>query len=130
MAKKPEKTVEDVARERRTFHPGAYHFILEGLQYTLKKLRAAKADSSRSVSGKDLCHGLRNLAVSKWGGLAGTVLARWNVRSTEDFGKMVFDLVENDLMRRNEEDQIEDFEGVFDFSEVFDRYDVTVESLA
>jgi uncharacterized repeat protein (TIGR04138 family) len=51
--------------------------------------------------------------------MARTVLHRWNIKRTEDFGKIVFAMVDLGLMRKTEEDTIRDFEGVFDFHEAF-----------
>ena len=51
--------------------------------------------------------------------LAGAVLRKWNVRSTLDFGNMVYLLVENGLMHKTAEDSLEDFRDVFDFDEAF-----------
>lgn len=51
--------------------------------------------------------------------LAKTVLNHWGLRTTEDFGKIVFALVEAGLMRKTDEDTLEDFQGVYDFDEEF-----------
>ena len=64
--------------------------------------------------------GLRDYAVAQYGRLALTVLRRWNIHRTEDFGKIVFAMVEAGLMRTSEEDTMEDFQGVFDFDEAFE----------
>jgi uncharacterized repeat protein (TIGR04138 family) len=45
------------------------------------------------------------------------------VQCTTDFGHIVFNLVEANLMRRSDSDRIEDFRDVFDFRQVF-RIDV------
>lgn len=47
------------------------------------------------------------------------MLRRWGVRSTEDFGIMVYALIERGEMRNSPEDSFEDFRGVFDFDEAF-----------
>ena len=74
----------------------------------------------RHVSGQELCLGLRSLAVEKYGLLARTVLRGWGVRTTEDFGKIVYAMVEAGLLRTSENDSLEDFRGVYDFEEAFD----------
>ena len=51
--------------------------------------------------------------------LAKTVLHSWGVRRTEDFGRIVFALVETGILRKSEEDSLGDFMGVFDFDEAF-----------
>lgn len=72
------------------------------------------------VSGQELCLGLRALAVEKYGLLARTVLHGWGVRSTEDFGKIVYAMVDAGLLRTSEDDSMEDFQGVYDFDEAFE----------
>ena len=51
--------------------------------------------------------------------LAGSVLSHWGVQSTEDFGQIVFMLIEVGLLARQPTDKLEDFERVYDFAEVF-----------
>ena len=74
----------------------------------------------RHVSGADLCEGLRELALHRWGMLARTVLTRWNVRRTLDFGRIVFALVDSGWMQSTADDSLEDFREVFDFKSAFD----------
>ena len=81
-----------------------------------KRAKAAKAENvSRHISGRDLCNGLRDEAWERWGLLARTVLARWGVTSTMDFGRIVFALVEHEHLQKTDDDTIDDFRGVYDF---------------
>jgi uncharacterized repeat protein (TIGR04138 family) len=73
----------------------------------------------RHISGQQLCLGLRDYAILQYGRLARTVLSSWGVRRTEDFGRIVFAMVEAGWMRKQDDDTIEDFENVFDFDEAF-----------
>lgn len=75
---------------------------------------------SRHVSGQELCLGLRSLAVEKYGLLARTVLRGWGVSTTEDFGKIVYAMVDTGLLRTSENDSLDDFRGVYEFEEAFD----------
>jgi len=56
--------------------------------------------------------------------LARTVLSRWNVRRTVDFGRIVFALVDNGYMQKTEDDTLEDFRDVFDFKSAFENYKI------
>jgi uncharacterized repeat protein (TIGR04138 family) len=76
---------------------------------------------NRHVSGEELCRGLCDLALERWGLLAPLVLGHWGIRSTRDFGEMVFALVSNGLLRKQPEDTIADFDDVYDFEQVFDH---------
>jgi uncharacterized repeat protein (TIGR04138 family) len=49
------------------------------------------------------------------------VLAGWNVRRTDDFGRIVFAMIDAGLFSKSSRDSIDDFRGVFDFQEAFSR---------
>lgn len=83
-----------------------------------------EACDNHHVSGRQLCLGLRSLAIEKWGRLAGLVLRRWGVTETLDFGRIVFDMVQAGVLRTSEEDSLEDFRDVFAFDEAFGTVDV------
>jgi uncharacterized repeat protein (TIGR04138 family) len=113
-----------VARSNeRPYPPQAIQFIRDGLAHTVKMVYGEGAgtddDESRHVSGRQLCLGLRDYATKRYGLLARTVLRTWNVHSTEDFGRIVFAMIEARMMRKTDDDRIEDFERVFDFDEAF-----------
>lgn len=108
------------------FPPAAFDFVREGLQHTVEHVHGEMdinefdpEDESRHVGGADLCLGLRDLAIRRYGMLAKTVLGRWNVRETADFGRIVFAMIEAGLLRKTEQDAFDDFVGVFDFDEAF-----------
>ena len=76
---------------------------------------------NRNVRGDALCWALRDLCLRRWGQLARTVLGRWNIRTTDDFGRIVFSLVEHGLMQKESRDTLDDFHNVYDFAEAFDQ---------
>lgn len=101
----------------------AYEFVQQGLAYTVKKIHGAGAQEERAcrhVSGQDLCEGIREYALARWGLLARTVLARWNIKRTLDFGKIVFAMVESGYMQATDEDSVGDFRDVYDFKTAFE----------
>jgi len=100
----------------------AYEFVQRGLAFTVKQLHGAAALSgqTRHVTGQQLCEGLREYALEQWGMLACTVLRRWNITSTVDFGRIVFSLVEYRVMATTEQDTIDDFRGVYEFKKAFE----------
>ena len=122
----PQRSLYQIVDEVGLYPFEAYQFVQQGLAYTVQKIHGeaakelAENDVSRHVRGQDLCDGLRELALSKWGLLARTVLARWNIRRTLDFGKIVFAMVRNGHMQATEEDTLEDFREVFDFTTAFE----------
>jgi uncharacterized repeat protein (TIGR04138 family) len=116
----------DAVRLRaRQFPQEAYQFVREGLAHTVKSIHGklpegpSAADHNRHVCGQQLCMGMRDLATLKYGMLAKTVLSHWGVRSTDDFGTLVYALIDRGELRSSEQDTIEDFKSVFDFVDAF-----------
>lgn len=115
------KPLEEIATEVGKYPVEAYEFLRHGLQYTARRVHGdGKPRAARHVNGRQLCEGLREYALKRWGLMARAVLARWGITRTEDFGRMVFALVEHGWLARSEEDSIEDFSGVYDFATAFD----------
>ena len=105
---------------RLKFHPDAYRFVFEALQHsqeTLKKTAQDADDESAHITGPELLAGVRELGLKKFGMLAKTVFEHWGVRSTDDFGRIVFELIECGEMRKTDRDQLTDFFGVYDFDQ-------------
>ncbi|MFA5261772.1 MAG: Minf_1886 family protein [Candidatus Omnitrophota bacterium] len=95
----------------------AYEFVLEALSFTQKRLQR-----SRHVTGKELLEGIKDLLIEKFGPLTLTVLQHWGINSTEDFGHIVFNMVEKKVLSKTEEDNIESFRNIYDFEAVFKEY--------
>jgi len=120
-----DKSMEEVISEDGRYPPEAFGFLHDGLTRAVESVHGDElpASGQRHVTGKQLCEHLRDLAIERWGMLAGTVLAKWNIHQTVDFGNMVYLLVDNGFMRKTEDDSLEDFRAVFDFGEAFGRYE-------
>ena len=117
-----QKSLQQVARDFGPYPAEAYEFVQRGLTHTVKKIHGTAVDptASRHVSGQQLCEGLRELAATQWGMLAPTVLRRWSITSTLDFGRIVFALIKAGQMQKTEDDSLEDFQGVYDFKIAFE----------
>jgi uncharacterized repeat protein (TIGR04138 family) len=117
----PTKTLEQVVQELDRYPVDAFQFVQEGLNYTVQKLqRPQKGKEPQHVTGEQLCEGLREYALHRWGRLARTVLRRWGINSTYDFGQIVFALIANKIFAKTDEDDIEDFRDVYDFRSAFE----------
>jgi uncharacterized repeat protein (TIGR04138 family) len=55
--------------------------------------------------------------------MAPAVLRSWGIRESIDFGNMVYLLIEHGMMRKTEEDTVEDFRDVFYLEKDFDVSD-------
>jgi uncharacterized repeat protein (TIGR04138 family) len=120
----PLKSLDEIVDIVGLYPREAYKFVQAGLSYTVEKIHAEIADdpeASRHVSGQQLCEGLREFALKEWGLMARTVLRRWNITATYDFGRIVFALVEHQHMSKTDEDDVEDFRNVYDFKSAFDQ---------
>jgi len=109
------KTLEQIARGDGRYSPEAIKFVYEGLGYTARNV----AKEPRHVSGQTLCEGLRQLAIEKWGRLAILVLNGWGVKTTRDFGEIVYLMIKHKWMSAQPTDSIDDFNDVYDFETVF-----------
>lgn len=112
--------------ERGPYPIEAYHFIREGLEYSVGRVQAGVRDGHGSeipegnhVTGQQLCMGLLDFAIVRYGMLAPAVLERWRIHRTDDFGRMVFAMIDVGIMAKTPSDSIEDFRSVYDFAEVF-----------
>lgn len=131
---------QQIRSRAETYPPQAYAFLREALNFTVQsvhgesvpatgtvgphqtitiKVPVDPTDERRHVSGQQLCLGLRDMALQRYGLLAKTVLERWGIRRTEDFGVLVYSMIDRGELRNSPNDRFEDFQGVFDFDEAF-----------
>jgi uncharacterized repeat protein (TIGR04138 family) len=113
-----EDLVEKLVQKNPRYPAPAYFFLKEALLYGQKKL-VEKKEAARHLSGQELLEGIRQYALSQFGPMAYTVFEEWGIRDCEDFGRMVFIMVENNLLRTTENDSIDDFKGGYSFEEAF-----------
>ena len=101
----------------------AYEFVFAALSHTQKLLGRVPADEGSipgtqyHVSGRELVHGVRELALREFGLMARIVLHMWGINRTADFGDIVFNLVEENLMSKSDQDSRADFHDVFDLDQ-------------
>lgn len=123
MSKRPDISIEDVVLRDGRYPLAAVQFIREGLNLTVQRVHGnSTSQEPRHVSGAQLCEGLQELALRRWGRMARYVLKRWHIHSTRDFGEVVFLLVNSGWMRRESQDCLEDFDEVYDFATMFERH--------
>jgi uncharacterized repeat protein (TIGR04138 family) len=100
------------------YHADAYFFLREGLDHAVK-LRKRQVGESGHVTGQQMCEGLRQLATKSFGPMVPVVMEYWGIRKTDDFGEMVWNLIELGVFGKTEKDSREDFKGVYSFHEAF-----------
>jgi uncharacterized repeat protein (TIGR04138 family) len=118
-----EKTLEEIVEEVGVYSVDAYRFVQEGLSFAVQHVHGDGCDpeTGRHISGQQLCEGLREYALARWGLLAGIVLARWGITATMDFGRIVFVLIEHGMLQKTDDDTIDDFRNVYDFRTAFEQ---------
>jgi uncharacterized repeat protein (TIGR04138 family) len=108
----------DLIQERDPrYHREAYLFVREALDHTQKSIGKDTRGRIRHVSGQELLEGIRDYALHQFGPMAVTVFEEWGIRQSEDFGELVFNMVDIGLLAKTDEDSRADFEGGFDFRE-------------
>lgn len=102
----------------------AYEFVFQALEHTQKVLgreppdqRTDPAESRHHVSGRQLLEGIRDLALQEFGRMARVVFRLWGIHRTDDFGEIIFNLIEAELMSKTAEDTRDDFHEVYDLDE-------------
>jgi uncharacterized repeat protein (TIGR04138 family) len=114
-----EQAVESILKREKRYDPLAYLFLKEALDFTLKRAADANGGEPRHVTGSELCHGFRDLAVQEFGPMAGTLMIEWGLRESSDIGEIVFHLIDEQMFGKQDSDTKEDFAGAYDFDEAF-----------
>lgn len=118
-------TTQRAPHPRLRYHANAYPFLFTALNRTQRSLGRSPAhgpeDERAHISGVELLEGIRDFAHEQFGLMAKSVFHCWGIHTTEDFGRMVFELIERGEMRKTENDQLSDFVQVFDFDEALDH---------
>ncbi|KAA5546098.1 hypothetical protein FYK55_04160 [Roseiconus nitratireducens] len=126
----PLQAMRKLLKEDPRYKYEAYQFIREALQYAHEHLpelsQAVAANDSfskprpRHITGQQLCEACRHYAIDQFGYLARMVLESWGVRSTSDFGELVYNLIRIEQMRKSDSDRREDFDDVYSFDGAFE----------
>jgi uncharacterized repeat protein (TIGR04138 family) len=120
----PDHPFAELLRRDRRYHRNAYFFVFEALRYAQEQLGLGAAagddpesEEERHVTGQQLCEAIRRYAIEQYGLMARSVLNEWGVRSTNDFGEIVFNLIDIGQMKKTHTDRREDFDNVFNFDD-------------
>jgi uncharacterized repeat protein (TIGR04138 family) len=126
----PDHPIARLIQEDRRYTLEAYVFIFEALHYAQNVLamgaehvvepaEEGEQQRERHVTGQELCEAIRRYALEQYGYMAKTVLNRWGIHGTGDFGEIVFNLIRVGQMRKTPEDTRVDFENIYDFDTAF-----------
>jgi uncharacterized repeat protein (TIGR04138 family) len=123
------RRIADLAERDGRYRVDAYLFVHQTLAYA--ELQRGQRRETSGEAGEDLrptdmhfspqqlCEAIRQYAQEVFGMMAPVVLKNWGVRSTSDFGEIVFQLIDIGELTKTETDHRCDFDGVYDFELAF-----------
>lgn len=105
-----------VLNKDKRYDPQSYSFVMASLDFTSKRL-----NRTGHVSGEELVEGIRGYALEQFGPMARSVLEHWGIKTTNDFGEIVFNMIDAGILGKTEQDSKEEFDDRFDFKAAFDK---------
>ncbi|HEV2971759.1 MAG TPA: Minf_1886 family protein [Pirellulales bacterium] len=134
----PSHPLAKLLKQDRRYKLDAYAFVEEALSFAHNSLgmgieresdepeppaprvrRSAERAPERHLTGQELCEAIRQYALDEYGYMAKSVLESWGIKTTRDFGNIVFNLIDIERMKKTKQDRREDFDDVFDFDIAF-----------
>ena len=114
-----ETTLALILAKDPRYQTDAYLFVKDALDYTQKLVVKPSKDDVRHVSGQELLEGIRAFALAQFGPMTTMVFEEWGIRRCEDFGEIVFNMVEIGLLGKTEKDSRTDFQNGYEFDAAF-----------
>lgn len=115
-----EDAIDAILAKDSRYGRDAYLFLRETLEH-LRAETLRKGGTPRHLNGRELLEGLRELALTQFGPMAWTVLDDWGIHACSDWGEVVFNLIDQQVLTKTPTDSREDFREVYDFDEAFRR---------
>ena len=110
--------IKQISETDKRYHYLSYIFVLNALNFYLEA-----TNHSGHLSGKQLLEGIRLYGLKLFGPLTRLVLRHWGIITTNDFGNIVLNLVDKQLLSKQETDTYDEFNQVYQFTDVFDNDD-------
>lgn len=124
--KRFDKAVAQILAQDNRYPARAYDLMPAVIDYTVR--HPAPADPSEPprpqghVSGRQLAIGFRDYLLAEFGPFAADLLDEINIRSTDDIGNLVYNLISVGVFGKTNADSRADFHAVYDFKEAFRDY--------
>ncbi len=97
-----------LARQDSRYPATAFFYLINTLREMLNRRKEGE-----HVTGKEVCLTLRQNLLDDFSLLAPDVLHAWNIVETNDFGNMVYDMVEAGIFSTSPQDSRADFVDVY-----------------
>ena len=114
-----DEVLDQIVEKDKRFHRDAYVFVTQAVEFTQKAISKANKGRIRHISGQELLAGIKTYALDRYGPMAITLFDEWGVKRCEDFGEIVFNIVDHGLLKKTEADSRADFQDGYDFYEAF-----------
>lgn len=111
--------VEVIVETNPKFDRDAYFFLRDVLESTASDGKKPREPRCRHVTGQELLEGVRKVALAQFGPMVLTVFEAWGISRGEDFGEMVYSLIDAGFFRKSPQDSPEDFSGGYTFHDAF-----------
>lgn len=109
-----QETLEDrillIRRRDRRYCKEAYMFVLGLVDFALERVRSKPGSEQAHLSAASLLSFLGACAEEQFGRGASLVFQVWNVRLSDDFGEIVWNLIDHDLLSRGPDDARYEFQ--------------------
>ena len=115
----PDQMISQLMAAYSNYAMDAYQFVRAGLDRAQKDRLRRSQVMSVHISGAELLASLCELAIERFGQQAKATLNGWGVYKCEDFGEIVFNMIEAGLLTKTDKDSKADFQGGYDFDEAF-----------
>ncbi len=112
-----EETAARICERDFRYDMEAYYFIRDALGYATRKFN--RTGPNRHITGAELSEAIRDYAIQEYGPVSYLVLTEWGLEKTDDFGEIVYSLINEGVFGKSEEDRKDDFKNVFDFADAF-----------
>lgn len=111
------KKITEITQKDPRYKTDAYEFMMQALWFTQKKLKRPA-----HVSAKELLEGARDFGLNQYGPMTKNVFEHWGIKSTDDFGEIIFNMIGHGLMKKSDQDFREDFKNVYSFEEALNVF--------
>jgi uncharacterized repeat protein (TIGR04138 family) len=105
-----------VLNKDKRYELESYSFVMSSLDFTIKRLKR-----KGHVTGQELLEGIKDYALEQFGPMTRSVLEYWGIKTTDDFGEIVFNMIDAGILGKTERDTREEFKDRFDFKTAFDN---------
>jgi uncharacterized repeat protein (TIGR04138 family) len=124
--------IYDMVRDDPRYPVEAYEFVCDAVAFTQEMLGREPheddpPDADYHVCGEELARGACEMAVCEFGMMAPVVFRRWGIRTTDDIGHIVFNLIKAGKLSQSDSDDLADFHDLFDVTRVLtDGFELTL----